>query len=219
MRNAAASSGGLKTCHDLPPTALPRACCTWDFLPFWFLNFASCYSCYITISHPKQSSMTIGDRFDMDKFQSCCFLPRVETGGQKKSNPTAGHVTHTLFNFDIWGRRCQSNLFLKVWIFCPSMVSQYTNTYHISHHAITYYHFIPLLSLQGSSKICFPSAVLHPAAWNGPTLAEPFSGYAIAPEMFQHVGLLPSSARICWPASSSIKYHNEVAVRASWNEF
>ena len=38
------------------------------------------------------------------KFQSCFLPPRVETGGQNKSNPTAWHVTHTLFNFDIWGR-------------------------------------------------------------------------------------------------------------------
>ena len=30
------------------------------------------------------------------KFQSCFLLPTVETGGQKKSNPTAWHVTHTL---------------------------------------------------------------------------------------------------------------------------
>ena len=30
------------------------------------------------------------------KFQSCFLLPRVETGGQKKSSPTAWHVTHTL---------------------------------------------------------------------------------------------------------------------------
>ena len=40
------------------------------------------------------------------KFQSCCLLPRVETGGQNKSNPTAWHITHTFFNFDIWGRGC-----------------------------------------------------------------------------------------------------------------
>ena len=57
------------------------------------------------------------------KFQSCFFLPRVETGGQNKSNPTAWHVTHTLFNFDKWGRGCQSNLLLEVWIFCPSTVA------------------------------------------------------------------------------------------------
>ena len=54
------------------------------------------------------------------RFQSCFLLPRVETGGQKKSNRTAWHVTHTSFNFGIWGQGCQSNLFLKVWIFCPS---------------------------------------------------------------------------------------------------
>ena len=41
------------------------------------------------------------------KFQSCFLLPRVETGGQNKSNPTAWHVTHTFFNFDIWGRGCR----------------------------------------------------------------------------------------------------------------
>ena len=40
------------------------------------------------------------------KFQSCCLLPRVETGGQNKSNPTAWHITHTFFNFDIWGKGC-----------------------------------------------------------------------------------------------------------------
>ena len=56
------------------------------------------------------------------KFQSCSLLPRVETGGQNKSNPTAWHVMHTLFNFDSWGRGCQSNIFLEVWIFCPSTV-------------------------------------------------------------------------------------------------
>ena len=38
------------------------------------------------------------------KFQRCFLLPRAETGGQKKSNPTAGHVTHSPFNFDMWGR-------------------------------------------------------------------------------------------------------------------
>jgi len=41
------------------------------------------------------------------KFQSCFLLPRVETGGQNKSNPTAWHITHTFFNFDIWGRGCR----------------------------------------------------------------------------------------------------------------
>ena len=43
------------------------------------------------------------------EFQSCFLLPRVERGGQKKSPPTAWHVTHTLFNFDTWGQGCQSN--------------------------------------------------------------------------------------------------------------
>ena len=41
------------------------------------------------------------------KFQSCFLLPRVETGGQNKSNPTAWHKPHTFFNFDIWGRGCR----------------------------------------------------------------------------------------------------------------
>ena len=41
------------------------------------------------------------------KFQSCFLLPRVETGGQNKSNPTAWHKAHTFFNFDIWGRGCR----------------------------------------------------------------------------------------------------------------
>ena len=56
------------------------------------------------------------------KFQSCYLFPSVETDGQNKSNPAAWHVTHTLFNFDIWGTGCQSNLFLEVWICCPSTV-------------------------------------------------------------------------------------------------
>ena len=56
------------------------------------------------------------------KFQSCFLLPRVETGGQNKSNPTAWHVTHTLFNFDIWGRGCRPILSSRVWIICPSTV-------------------------------------------------------------------------------------------------
>ena len=37
------------------------------------------------------------------KFQSCFLLPRVETGGQNKSNPTAWHVTHALFKFLTFG--------------------------------------------------------------------------------------------------------------------
>ena len=56
------------------------------------------------------------------KFWSCFLLPRVETGGQKKSNPPTWYVTHALFNIDIWGRRCHANHFLRVWIFCPSTV-------------------------------------------------------------------------------------------------
>ena len=59
------------------------------------------------------------------QFQSRFLLPRVEMGGQNKSNPTAWHVTHTLWNFDIWGRGCQSNLFLEVWICCPSTVCSF----------------------------------------------------------------------------------------------
>ena len=38
------------------------------------------------------------------KLQSCSLFWRVETGGQNKSNPTAWHVTHTLFNFDNLGK-------------------------------------------------------------------------------------------------------------------
>ena len=59
------------------------------------------------------------------KFQCCVLLPRVETGGQKKSNPPVWHLTLTLFNIDIGGRGCHAHLFLRVWIFCPPMVCRY----------------------------------------------------------------------------------------------
>ena len=56
------------------------------------------------------------------KFQR--FLPRVETGGQKKSNPPwTCHITHTLFSIHIWGRGCHANLFLRVWIYCHILPS------------------------------------------------------------------------------------------------
>ena len=43
------------------------------------------------------------------KFQGCFLFPRVETGGQKSSNPQAWHATHKLFNIDMWGRWCHAN--------------------------------------------------------------------------------------------------------------
>ena len=40
-------------------------------------------------------------------FKVVFFFQGLRTGGQNKSNPTAWHVTHTFFNFDIWGRGCR----------------------------------------------------------------------------------------------------------------
>ena len=70
---------------------------------FWhiFLTFFLTYSRWTNYSNPGQLYPRAPP-----KFQSCCLLPRVETGGQNKSNPTAWHITHTFFNFDIWGRGC-----------------------------------------------------------------------------------------------------------------
>ena len=56
-------------------------------------------------------------------FKVVVFFQGVETGGQNKSNPTAWHITHTFFNFDIWGRGVFQSL-LGVWIFCPSTVPE-----------------------------------------------------------------------------------------------
>ena len=57
------------------------------------------------------------------KFQSCFLLPRVETGGQNKSNPTAWHKAHTFFNFDIWGRGCR-----------PILSSRFEYFVHLRYH-------------------------------------------------------------------------------------
>jgi len=101
------------------------------------------------------------------KFQSCFLLPRVETGGQNKSNPTAWHVTHTLFNYDIWGSGCQSNFFLEVWIFCPSTAVYFSTLKVICFYAWKISHFltiptqhffrknIAILFVHFSSQFCF----------------------------------------------------------------
>ena len=69
--------------------------------------------CIICFQSPV--SKTTGEKPSYQVSKLFSELPRVEDG-EEDFHPTGCDIfeKHTLFNFDIWGRGRQSNLFLKV---------------------------------------------------------------------------------------------------------